>query len=526
MIEIAYRFLTQPQNNDCENLSRIMQATPIRNIVIVGGGTAGWMTAAALSKLLTADTHIQLVESDEIGIIGVGEATIPNIKNFNTALEIDEDEFIRATQGTFKLGIEFVNWGANGDRYIHGFGKIGQDLLGVPFHHYWLKLQSEGQVSPLSAYSINTAAPPKAKFMRPRPDMVGSPLADIAYAYHFDASLYAKFLRKYAEARGVKRVEGKIEHVIQRESDGYIEAVKLADSQKICGDFFIDCSGLRGLLIEQTLKCGYEDWTHWLPVDTAIAVPCASVTPLLPYTRSTAHSAGWQWRIPLQHRTGNGHVFSSQFISEDEAGAILLKNLDGETLATPRTVRFKTGRRKQFWNRNCVAVGLSSGFLEPLESTSIHLIQTAISRIVTFFPNTGFDDADIAEYNAQTQYEYERIRDFIILHYHATTRSDTPFWNYVRTMNVPDYLRKKIELYKSNGRAFREGNELFAELSWVQVMQGQGIQPRGYHPLVNIRSRDEIKAFVDNVEEVIGKCVAVMPTQAEFIATHCAATRP
>jgi tryptophan halogenase len=502
-----------------------MTLAPVRNIVVVGGGTAGWMTAAALSRLLNASYTIRLVESDAIGIIGVGEATIPNIRNFNTALEIDENEFLKATQGTFKLGIEFVNWGAVGDRYTHGFGKIGQELAGVPFHHYWLRLRRDGASGELDPYSINTVAPKQAKFMRPRMDMPGSPLSDIAYAFHFDASLYARFLRTYAEKRGVIRTEGKIVQVLQREPDGSIDALVLESGEKVHGDFFIDCSGIAALLIEKTLKSGYEDWRHWLPCDTAIAVPCASVQPLLPLTRSTAHTAGWQWRIPLQHRIGNGHVYSSRFMGEDEATHILMNNLDAEPLAAPRTIRYVPGRRKKCWVRNCVAVGLSAGFFEPIESTNIHLIQTAVARIVTFFPHAGMDAADIAEYNAQTQYEYERIRDFIILHYKATQRDDSPFWNYTRTMEIPDALQRKMDLYASNGRVFRDGNELFAELSWLQVMQGQRIEPKGYHPLADLPTKEEAAAIVADVEGVIQKCVAVMPTHAGFIAANCAAPK-
>jgi len=501
-----------------------MTLTPVRTIVIVGGGTAGWMSAAAMARLLGPAYDIRLVESDEIGIIGVGEATIPNIRNFNRALDIDENEFLRATQGTFKLGIEFVNWGAQGERYIHGFGKIGQDLDGVSFHHYWLRMQQEGGAAgPLDAYSINTAAPLQAKFMRPRTDMPNSPLGDIAYAFHFDASLYARYLRGYAEARGVRRHEGRIVQVEQAGPQGHIAAVVLQSGERVAGDFFIDCSGLRGLLIEQTLKAGYEDWSHWLPVDRAVAVPCESVSPLLPMTRSTAHASGWQWRIPLQHRIGNGHVFCSRFISEDEATAVLMARLDGPALAEPRVVRFVTGRRRSFWVGNCVAVGLASGFMEPLESTSIHLIQTALARLVAFFPHAGLDAADIAEYNAQTTFEYERIRDFIILHYHCTRRDDTPFWNHVRTMAVPDALQRKMALFASNGRIFRENNELFAELSWLQVMVGQGLLPKGYHPLARLQSSSETQAFLDDVRTVVGKCVNVMPTQADFIAAECAA---
>ncbi len=329
----------------------------VRNIVIVGGGTAGWMSAAALAKVLEGKCNIRLVESDEIGIIGVGEATIPHIGEFNRALEIDEDEFLRATQGTFKLGIEFVNWGAVGDRYIHGFGFVGQATQALPFHQFWLRLAQLGKASPLEAYSINTVAAQQAKFMRARKDMAGSPVADISHAYHFDAGLYARFLRAYSEKRGVVRTEGKIAQVIQRDPDGFIEAVLLENGERIEGDFFIDCSGMRGLLIEQTLKAGFDDWSHWLPVDRALAVPCESFGPLLPMTRSTAHSSGWQWRIPLQHRTGNGHIYCSSFMEQDEATDILLRNIDGKALADPRPLRFTTGRRKTFWDRNCVAVG-------------------------------------------------------------------------------------------------------------------------------------------------------------------------
>ena len=500
-----------------------MTLAPVRNIVVVGGGTAGWMTAAALSKLLGGQYRIRLVESDDIGIIGVGEATIPNIKNFNNALAIDEDEFLRATKGTFKLGIEFVDWGAIGDRYTHGFGKVGTELDGVPFHHYWLRMAREGKVSDLGAYSINTAAPAQAKFMRGRPDMPASPLGDIAYAFHFDASLYSRYLRGHAEKRGVVRVEGKIVQVLQREPDGHIEAVVMESGEKVAGDFFIDCSGTRGLLIEQTLRTGYDDWTHWLPCDRAIAVPCESAGPLVPLTRSTAHSAGWQWRIPLQHRTGNGHVYSSRFMSREEATSILMGNLDGKPLAEPRYIHYVPGRRRKSWNRNCVAIGLAAGFFEPIESTNIHLIQTAIARLVTLFPHAGLDAADIDEFNAQAEDEYRRIRDFIILHYKATVRDDSPFWNHCREMSIPDTLRHRIDLFRSNGRIFRENNELFAELSWLQVMHGQRLRPKGYHPFADLHAKENVGAFLDDVETVIRKCVDVMPTHAEFIAQNCAA---
>jgi tryptophan halogenase len=500
-----------------------MQLRPVRDIVIVGGGTAGWMTAAALVHVLGGAYRIRLIESDEIGIIGVGEATIPHIGDFNRAIGIDEDEFLRATQGTFKLGIEFVNWGAIGDRYIHGFGMVGQATDALPFHHFWLRLLQSGKAGPLEDYSINTAAPRQAKFMRARKDMAGSPVADIAHAFHFDAGLYARFLRGRAEKAGVRRTEGRIRQVEQREPDGFITAVILDSGERIAGDFFVDCSGMRGLLIEQTLKAGFDDWSRWLPVDRALAVPCTPAGPLLPMTRSTAHRSGWQWRIPLQHRTGNGHIYCSSFMAQDEAEAILIQNLDGEPLADARPLKFNTGRRRQFWVKNCIAVGLSSGFLEPLESTSIHLIHTAISRLINFFPHAGFDEVDIDEYNRLTHWEYERIRDFLVLHYKATERNDSEFWNYCRTMDVPETLQRKMDLFRSNGRIFRDGLELFAEASWLQVMVGQRVVPRGYHPFADLRPEAEVAAYVDNVRQVIAKCVKAMPTQSEFIASNCQA---
>jgi tryptophan 7-halogenase len=497
----------------------------IRSIVIVGGGTAGWMTASALSKVLRGRVAITLVESEEIGTVGVGEATIPMIQLFNRVLELDEDEFVRETQGSFKLGIEFVNWGQLGSRYMHAFGRIGQDLWTVPFHQYWLKMNQARQAAPLGEYAITRVAAYRNKFMRPPSEVQNSPLNDIAYAYHFDAGLYANFLRRHAQARGVERVEGKVAEVVLSAGNGQVGAVLMEGGRRIEGDLFIDCSGFRGLLIEQTLKTGYEDWTHWLPCDRAVAVPCASASVLTPYTRSTAHGAGWQWRIPLQHRTGNGHVFSSQHMSEDEATAVLMNNLDGEALAAPRTLRFTTGRRKLAWNRNVVAIGLSSGFLEPLESTSIHLIQTAIARLIDYFPSTGFTQVDIDEYNRQSQFEIERIRDFIILHYHLNQRSDTPFWVACREMPVPDTLQAKLRLYKTHGRIVRENNELFSEVAWLQVMQGQHLEPESYHPLVDSLSEQEIAAYLQGVHDLMGRCVDVMPDHAEFIARHCSAAR-
>ena len=493
------------------------------DVVIVGGGTAGWMTAAAMSQVLRGKYNIKVVESDEIGTIGVGESTIPMIALFNSMLQIDEDEFVRETQASFKLGIEFVNWGRLGDRYIHSFGQIGQEVWTVDFHQYWLKQYLAGKAPDLEKFSINATACAQNKFMRPRMDMPKSPLSHIRYAFQFDATLYARFLRKYAEQRGVQRIEGRITDVQQREGDGFVTSVRLQSGQLVEGDLFIDCSGFRALLIEGTLKTGFEDWSHWLPCDRAVVVPSASNGPLTPYTRATARAAGWQWRIPLQHRVGNGHVYSSKFMSDDEATAILLGNLDGAPLAEPRSLRFQPGRRLKSWNRNVVAIGLASGFIEPLESTSIHLVQMGIAHLLTYFPAAGFDESVTHQFNRMMTMEYEWVRDFIILHYKATERNDTPFWNYCREMQVPEPLRRRMELFEVDGRVFRDGEELFAKISWLQVLHGQRVRPRGYHPLTDLLGEEEIAKYLDEVAGVIGSCVDVMPTHEKFIADHCAA---
>src|ERR1700676_1654104 len=499
----------------------------LKNIVIIGGGTAGWMAAAALAKVLGPQLSIRLVESEAIGTVGVGEATVPHLKLFNQVLEIDEIEFVKQTQGTFKLGIEFVDWGRLGDRYVHGFGSIGHDYGLLPFYQYWLKLSGAGKAADIGAYSLNTAAAPRGKFMTSATDVpANSPLANIAYAYHFDAGLYARYLRRYAEARGVKRIEGRVVDVVLRAEDGFIAGVTLQDGQKLLGELFIDCSGFRGLLIEAALHTGYEDWTHWLPCDRALAVPCEKAGPPTPFTRSTARAAGWQWRIPLQHRTGNGYVYSSAYISDDEAAATLLNNLDGRPLGEPRLLRFMTGKRKKFWNKNCVAIGLAGGFMEPLESTSIHLIQQAVALLLSFFPDQGFDPVPIDRFNKKATFEWQRIRDFLILHYHATERSDTPFSNYCRTMSVPSEWTGYMNLFRQAGRFYRENDELFAQTSWVQVMMGQRITPRSYHPLVDLLSDAELDEFLGNVKYVIGRCVDAMPPQEKFIARYCAAKSP
>ena len=501
-----------------------MQQT-IKNIVIVGGGTAGWMTATALSIILRGQYSIRLVESDEIGIVGVGEATIPMIQRFNQVAGIDEAEFMKATQGSYKLGIEFVNWGKVGERYIHGFGILGQDLWTVRFDQYWQRLNKLGKARPLDEYSITRMAARHNKFMPPRRDLTNSPLADIAYAYHFDASLYARYLRSVSEQRGVRRTEGKVMQVSQRASDGHVEAIVMEDGERIEGDLFIDCSGFRGLLIEGALKTGYEDWNHWLPCDRALAVPCESVSPLTPYTRATAHRAGWQWRIPLQHRTGNGHVYCSAFMEDQEAQDILLANLDGKALAEPRQVKFRTGMRRQGWNKNVVAIGLSSGFLEPLESTSIHLIQSSIARLISFFPDRGFNPLEVDEYNRQSRFEYERIRDFVILHYKLNQRDDSDFWKQCAQMPVPDSLQRKIDLFRARGRVVRFDNELFAEAGWLQVMHGQNLKAEGYDPLADLLPVEDTEKYLESIRDVIAQCVEHMPDHAGYIAQHCAAPR-
>jgi tryptophan 7-halogenase len=497
----------------------------LKSIVIVGGGTAGWMAAAGLAHTLKdSGCVIELVESDEIGIVGVGEATVPHLRAFNDSLRIDEVEFVRAVRGTFKLGIQFVDWGRIGDRYVHGFGTIGHDFRALPFHQYWLKLHLAGKAHDIGEYSINTAAAPAGKFISGATDVPkGSPLSQVAYAYHFDAGLYAQYLRRYAEARGVRRIEGEVVDVSLRAGDGFIESLTLKSGARITGDLFVDCSGFRGLLIEQALKTGYDEWTHWLPCDRAVAIPSEKTGPATPYTRSTARPAGWQWRIPLQHRTGNGYVYSSAHVGDDEATSTLLANLDGRALAEPRKLRFVTGRRKKMWSRNCVALGLASGFLEPLESTSIYLIQSGIARLIQMLPDRHMNPVLQDRYNAEAEFEMERIRDFLILHYHATQRRDSAFWQYCGTMSIPDSLERVIALFRDSGRFYRNSDEMFALTSWVQVMLGQHIVPRAYHPMVDLVADEELMRLAMSVRGVIASCVAAMPEHEQFIERCCKA---
>jgi tryptophan 7-halogenase len=494
----------------------------IRSVVIVGGGSAGWMAAAALARVMRGQVSIRLVESEEIGIVGVGEATIPPILTFNSMLGLDEDDFVRKTQATFKLGIEFVNWTRQGHAYLHPFGAFGVDIEAIKFHQFWLKLHQIGEGGPIEDYCLSATAARLGRFARPTPDP-RSVLSSIAYAFHFDAGLYALYLRGYSEQRGVIRTEGRVVDVGVRGEDGFVESVTLASGERIEGDLFIDCSGFRGLLIEETLKTGYIDWRHWLPCDRAIAAPCANAGDLTPYTRATAREAGWQWRIPLQHRVGNGYVYCSQYISDDDARATLIANLEGELLAEPRLLSFTTGMRKKFWNKNVVSLGLASGFMEPLESTSIHLVQAGISKLLALFPDRSFNPVLIEEYNTLTTAQFENIRNFLVLHYNATERNDTPFWDYCRTMSVPDELRRKIALFSDSGRFFRYQDELFSDNNWIAVLLGQNIMPQHYDPLVDGVDFNAVRANVARIKSLIRKTAEALPTHRAFIDLHCAA---
>jgi len=498
-----------------------MIPNPIRRLVIVGGGTAGWMAAAAISRIMgPTGIRIELVESEEIGTVGVGEATIPQINLFNAMLGLDEHEFVRATNATYKLGIEFRDWTHLGHRYVHPFGFYGLNMMGIEFHHHWLKGRTLGDMTPLDDYSLGIVAALNGRFEHPRPDLPNSPLSKIAYAFQFDASLYARFLRRMAEANGVVRTEGKIVEVIQNRENGHVEALALESGGRIEGDFFVDCSGFRGLLIEQTLQAGFEDWSKWLPCDRALAVPCELGGDANPLTRSTARTAGWQWRIPLQHRIGNGHVYSSAHMSDDEAASILLANLDGAPLADPRPLKFKAGRRHKTWDKNVVALGLAGGFLEPLESTSIHLVQTGIAKLLTLFPTRDIRQVEIDRYNAQVEREYVDIRDFLVLHYKATRRDDSPFWDYCRTLPPPEGLAAKLDMFRANGRIFREHEELFTETSWLSVMVGQGIEAGAYHPAADLLPDEETLTRLKHIREVVAGTAAELPTQAEFLRRH------
>ena len=501
-----------------------MSAQLLDRVVIVGGGTAGWMAAAALGHLLDGSpTKVTLIESEVIGTVGVGEATIPPIIAFNTMLGIDENEFVRATNATFKLGIEFVDWLEKGHSYIHPFGDFGRDFDAIPFYQYWLHRSLAGEKDDLFSYSLMVEACRREKFMRPLTDRPQSAYAGINYAFQFDASLYAAFLRRFAEERGVERIEGRIEHVEQDGESGHVTAVQLENGEQIGGDFFIDCSGFRGLLIEQTLESGYEDWRKWLPCDRAVAIPCEKNGFPIPYTRATARDAGWQWRIPLQHRTGNGHVYCSEFMDDDTAEQVLRDNLDGKPLAEANRLRFLTGHRKKFWNGNVLALGLAAGFMEPLESTSIHLIQTSLARLLTHFPDKRFNRADVDAFNTRTLKEYERVRDFLVLHYTATRREDTPFWRHCQTIELSDDLQRRIAQFREGGRIFEEPNDIFGTASWLAVMYGQGIEPVATNPLIAKLPMAQIDSVIRKIGATIDNAANDMPTHREFIEENCQA---
>jgi tryptophan halogenase len=493
-----------------------LDAQTVKKVVIAGGGTAGWIAAAALVKQLGRLLDITLIESDEIGTIGVGESTIPTVRAFHSLLGIDEREFMRATQSSFKLGIAFENWSAIGDRYFHSFGVIGKSTWMADFHHFWLQAQAEGFAGPLGDYCFELQAAEANKFAT-------GENAPINYAYHLDATAYARFLRGMSEPDGVKRVEGKITKVEQDPESGFIQALVLDSGQRIEGDLFIDCTGFRGLLIEQTLGTGYEDWSHWLPTNSAYAVQTTSTGPAVPYTKAIAHKAGWRWRIPLQHRVGNGLVFCSDYMSDEDARTLLLREIEGEPLFDPRLIRYKTGSRRKVWNKNCLALGLASGFIEPLESTSIHLIMTAVTRLMQSFPFNGFDEPMIERFNTLSRTELEGVRDFIILHYHLTQRDDSAFWMRCRDMEIPDSLAKRMALFRDNAQAYQAPDELFRIDSWVQVMLGQQLQPRGYHQVARMMPPGQLRRTLADLKGNIAGTVAKMPSHQEFLDHYCAA---
>ena len=501
-----------------------MSREKIRDIVIVGGGTAGWMAAAALAKCVGSQQHrITLIESEEIGTVGVGESTIPPIQQFNKLLGIDENEFVRETNATFKLGIEFVDWRQLGQSYFHNFGLLGADLrTGISFIHYWLRWAQSGGDPDQLRFSSEAQAARLGKFGRAPQGQSGAQ-PNINYAFQFDASTYAAYLRRYSERRGVVRREGKVVNVRQNGQTGYIEAVEMQDGSTVRGDFFIDCSGFRGLIIEQVYGAGFEDWSHWLPNDRAAAVPAQRMAEPSPFTVARAREAGWQWRIPLQHRTGNGYVFCSSYISDDEVASSLLESLEGTALADPKFLRFKAGRRKSSWVKNCLALGLSSGFLEPLESTSIHLIQAGITKFLDFFPEREPDPILIDRYNEEMSFQYETIRDFIIAHYKVTDRDDSEFWRYCKHMSIPDTLAEKIELFMSRGEVKPRWGDLFSEVSWFAILYGQGLVPSGHHPIADAMAEDDLELTLSKIRSAIKQRVDGLPSHGDYIRSCCAA---
>jgi tryptophan halogenase len=487
----------------------------IKKVVIVGGGTAGWMTAASLAKLIGKNLDITLIESDEIGTIGVGEATIPTMMTLHQLLKINEQEFMAEVHATFKLGISFENWKDVNHDYIHSFGFTGQDCWAAGFQHFWLKGKERGISQEFGDYCVELQAAKANKF-------AVLPNNGLNYAYHIDAGRYAKFLRRLAERHSTKRVEGKIT-VVNQHDNGDIKSVVLGSGKIVEGDLFIDCSGFAGLLIEKTLNTEFEDWSQWLPCDSAVAVQTQSVSEPIPYTRAIAREAGWQWRIPLQSRVGNGLVFCSQYLSDEEATQTLLNNVEGKVLTEPRVIKFRTGQRKQHWNRNCIALGLAGGFVEPLESTSIHLIQRGIIRLMQMFPFDGVVEPDVQEFNTQMKDEFYFIRDFIVMHYHLTNRTDTDFWRHCKTMAIPESLQHRLDLFKKTGRIFQQSGDVFAENSWSQVMLGQGLMPEHYHPIVDMMSDDELERFLKNISTSVQQSVSKLPSHQQFLSHYCSA---
>ena len=483
-----------------------------QRVVIAGGGTAGWMAAAALTRLLRGQVDVTLIESSEIGTVGVGEATIPTLAYFHKLLGIDERQFMAATQATFKLGIQFEHWRKQQHQYLHAFGQTGQSSFACDFQHFWLRGRQLGIAADFGDYCLESVAARAGKFAH-------LPDNGLNYAYHLDASRYALFLRNLAEQAGITRIDGTISAIATDANNGFIDTITLADGQRISGDLFIDCTGFRALLIEQTLRVGFEDWSHWLLCDRAVAMQSERIGELVPFTRSIAHPAGWQWRIPLRERMGNGLIYSSQYMSDDAASTTLTGSVSGEALHDPRFIRFTPGRRRKQWHKNCVAIGLSSGFLEPLESTSIHLISSAILRLLDFFPHNGIKPSEIHEYNKQAELELIGIRDFVILHYKVTQRRDSPLWQYCQQMTVPDTLQEKLDLFAQTGRVLKERNELFED-SWQQVMLGQGIQPGGYHPIVNNMSDDELHHFLLQIRQQIANRVTQLPHHLDYLGQY------
>ncbi|MFU2508503.1 tryptophan halogenase family protein [Pseudoalteromonas sp. ASV78] len=493
----------------------------IEKIVILGGGSAGWMTAAMLAKVFSKQLSITLIESPDIPTVGVGEATIPAIQTFNNVLGLDEHVFLKRTQGTYKLGIQFENWGQQGDSYQHAFGDIGRGLGITPFHHFWLKSSQEKTTQSLWEFSVNAIAANNNKF-HPNPHIGKTPLAGLTYAYHFDAGKYAKLLQEFAIAQGVEYLSGTMESV-KLGDNGLIKALELSDGQTIKGDFFIDCSGSSARLIEQALGVKYQSYQHWLFCDRAIAVQTKALKNTPPFTRSIAKDAGWQWQIPLQNRVGNGLVYSSQFMSAEQAEQQLLNSLETETITAPKHIKFTPGRREQQWFKNCLSIGLSSGFLEPLESTSLHLIQTSIARFIKLFPAHPDCELSAHAYNFQAKNEFEKIRDFIILHY-AVNQKQQPFWQRCGTMTLPDSLQQRIALFKRTGTLSIQADELFSEVAWLQVLIGQGIRPQSYHPLARAISDSELDEFLSNIATIQQQYVTHLPTHEEYLQQFCSDT--